>query len=276
MQKNVDPALETSRGYIAIKDIRIGHKIDVTDIELRELPQNYIGTDTLEMKDVLGHYAQVEISKNDLIRAQKLTLELPSQINSIGKKENNTTEEFVQDTLNDTISVPLSLFKNPDTTLHSGDQIDLIGISVLGGERPQFSTRYIALHVQVNGFMKEGKKISEISSASTDEKTGATSTALADEIILTMTPIEISRMLSMYYRAQELNNNRVHNPRDSYQGHLWMVKSNPQTHDDTLKLGMMHPKVVHKQPKSPVRNTAVLPPLPKLVSTPTQIITYEK
>jgi len=203
-----------------------------------------------------------------------LTLDLPSKINSIEKRENNDTEEFVQNTLHDTISVPLSLFKNPDTTLRSGDQIDLIGISALGDEKPQFATRYIAPHVRVNGFMKEGKKLPEISSISTDDKTGLTTSALADEIILEMTPVEISRMLSMYYRAQELNNNRVHNPRDSYQGHLWMVKSNLQTHDDALKLGMMNPKVTHK-PKPAVRQS-VLPPLPKLVSTPTPMITYEK
>lgn len=274
MQKSAIPALETSKGYIAIKNISIGHKIDLNDIELRELPQSYIGTDALEMKDILGHYAQVEIAMNDLIRAQKLTLDLPSKINSIEKRENNATEEFVQNTLHDTISVPLSLFKNPDTTLRSGDQIDLIGISALGDEKPQFATRYIALHVRINGFMKEGKKLPEISSVSTDDKTGLTTSALADEIILEMTPIEIARMLSMYYRAQELNNNRVHNPRDSYQGHLWMVKSNLQTHDDALKLGMMNPKVTHK-PKPAVRQS-VLPTLPRLVSTPTPMITYEK
>jgi hypothetical protein len=272
MQKDAIAQTKTSRGYVAIKDINIGHKIDLNDIELRELPQSYIGTDTLEMKDILGHFAQVDISKNDLIRAEKLTL--TSKAVTLSKVEENTKEAVIQNNLNDTVSVPLNLFKNPDTTLHNGDHIDLIGISLTGDEKPFFTTRYIALNVAVIGFMKEGKKLTKISSVSTDSKTGATTPALADEIILEMNPREISRMLSMYYRAQELNNNRVHNPHDSYQGHLWMVKSNLQTHDDALKLGMMNPKVTHK-PK-PVVRQSVLPPLPKLVSTPTQMITYEK
>jgi hypothetical protein len=272
MQKDAIAQTKTSRGYVAIKDINIGHKIDLNDIELRELPQSYIGTDTLEMKDILGHFAQVDISKNDLIRAEKLTL--TSKAVTLSKVEENTKEAVIQNNLNDTVSVPLNLFKNPDTTLHNGDHIDLIGISLTGDEKPFFTTRYIALNVAVIGFMKEGKKLTKISSVSTDSKTGATTPALADEIILEMNPREISRMLSMYYRAQELNNNRVHNPHDSYQGHLWMVKSNLQTHDDALKLGMMNPKVTHK-PKPAVRQSA-LPPLPKLVSTPTQMITYEK
>jgi hypothetical protein len=272
MQKDAIAQTKTSRGYVAIKDINIGHKIDLNDIELRELPQSYIGTDTLEMKDILGHFAQVDISKNDLIRAEKLTL--TSKAVTLSKVEENTKEAVIQNNLNDTVSVPLNLFKNPDTTLHNGDHIDLIGISLTGDEKPFFTTRYIALNVAVIGFMKEGKKLTKISSVSTDSKTGATTPALADEIILEMNPREISRMLSMYYRAQELNNNRVHNPHDSYQGHLWMVKSNLQTHDDALKLGMMNPKVTHK-PKPAVRQS-VLPPLPKLVSTPTPMITYEK
>jgi hypothetical protein len=272
MQKDAIAQTKTSRGYVAIKDINIGHKIDLNDIELRELPQSYIGTDTLEMKDILGHFAQVDISKNDLIRAEKLTL--TSKAVTLSKVEENTKEAVIQNNLNDTVSVPLNLFKNPDTTLHNGDHIDLIGISLTGDEKPFFTTRYIALNVAVIGFMKEGKKLTKISSVSTDSKTGATTPALADEIILEMNPREISRMLSMYYRAQELNNNRVHNPHDSYQGHLWMVKSNLQTHDDALKLGMMNPKVTHK-PKPAVRQSA-LPPLPKLVSTPTPMITYEK
>jgi hypothetical protein len=272
VQKSTAVPVETSKGYIAIKDIDVGHKIDLEDIELRELPKSYVGTDTLEIKDVFGCYAQAKITKNDLIRADKLTVTAESIV--VSHNEQNTTMGIVENNLHDTISVPLSLFKNPDTTLHSGDQIDLIGISALGEEKPQFTTRYIALHVLVSGFMKEGKKLSEMSSVSTDAKTGVTTSSSADEIILDMGPIEISRMLSMYYRAQELNNNRVHNPHDSYQGHIWMVKSNLQANDNVIKLGMMKPAIVHKAKR--VINKIMSYPLPKLESIPTQMITYEK
>ncbi|HEX5624154.1 MAG TPA: SAF domain-containing protein [Sulfuricurvum sp.] len=270
------PVEKNIAAYVAAKNIQAGQKIALSDVELRSLPESYVGKEALSMAEIVDHYARVSITKSDLIRSEKLTATMVSPqspiIDENRSGEGNTTQEMM---VHDRISLPLNVFKNPDTTLHTGDRIDIVGIAEYGEEKRQFATRYIALHVAVGGFMKDGRKVAEIASVSVDEKTHVATRVFADEILLDMAPQEISRFLSLYYRSQGLNNDHAHNPNNLNQGHIWMVKCNSvlSESEQTAKVKMMH---ANSTVRPKVQASRPLPPLPKLVSAPRGIVSYEQ
>lgn len=268
-----------TRAYVAVKHIALGQKITLDDIELRSLPQDYVGSQPLDMTDIVDHYASVEIMKSDLIRSEKLSfvsVHPQAEVeNTNGASDENATKVY---TAHDVISMPLSVFKNPDTTLKNGEYIDILGMSVFGDEKPQFSTRYIALHVAVKGFLKEGKNVNEIVSVTVDEKTQAVSKVYADEILLDMPPRDIASFLSTYYRTQSLNNDRAHNVDSLYKGHMWMVKCNPVivTADESMKRKMMGSNTQNPQ-KPKATSLPSMASLPKLLVSPSSgIVSYEQ
>lgn len=270
-------AEKNTAAYVATRTIPSGEKIKIADIELRSLPADYVGENPLSMADIVDRHAAVDIIKSDLIRAEKLSLAAPSRpaADQNRSMDENATEKTVAAMLHDVISVPLAVFKNPDTSLRAGDRIDILGISDKGEEKRLFSTRYIALHVAVAGFMKEGQRVKEMVSIGMDEKTKTPIKVLADEILLDMSPREISRFLSLYYRSQELNNERSHNPNNLYRGHIWMVRSNPvvSEREEAAKMKMMGMPEAPLPKLLPSQN---LHPMPKLVSVPKGIVSYEQ
>ncbi|MGA9045749.1 SAF domain-containing protein [Sulfuricurvum sp.] len=262
--------------YVATKNIVTGQKITPDDIALRSLPYDYVGAEPLSMADIVDHYARVDIMKNDYLRFEKLSLKMPSMSEPIADAqkilENNSSKEGAT---HDVISIPLNVFKNPDTSLRVGDHIDIVGISEYGEEKHQFATHYIALNLSVSGFMKDGKKVETIVSVTIDEKTQASTKVLADEILLEMSPKEIGRFLSLYYRSQELNNDRSHNSNNLYQGHIWMIQCNSagSAAEEALKQKMMAGPTLPRHTK---HNTVrPLPALPKLIASPKGIVSYE-
>lgn len=280
--KNNDNAIASEKNipaFVAVKNIAFGQKISLGDIELRSLPKEYVGEDSVSMSDIIDHYASVEIMKNDLIRSNKIGLNMPVPEEIVSDVNRSTDGNITRNTvLHDMISLPLSVFQNPDSTLHSGELIDIVGMFVHGQDKPQFSTRYIALHVTVGGFMKDGQKVSSIASVSVDEKTHAATKVFADEILLDMSPRDIGSFLNLYYKSQELNNDRAHNPNNLYQGHMWMVKCNSvgSTVDEAMKRRMMNIQMgAIKKPKLPVQPSFTR--LPKLILAPERgIVSYEK
>ncbi|MBN2869560.1 MAG: SAF domain-containing protein [Campylobacterales bacterium] len=272
-----DTAEKRVAAYVAAKNIAAGQKIALDDIELKSFPADYAGNDPLPMAQIVERYASVAIMKNDLIGTEKLTATLPPlQDTDANHSANTPPAEIVHDAVHDVISVPLHVFKNPDTSLRRGERIDILGIADYGEEKRQFATRYLAVRVGVAGFMKNGKKSDGIVSVTVDEKTKAETKVLADEILLDMPPQDIGRFLSLYYRSQELNNDRSHNRGNLNQGHIWMVKSNPEIPEgeEAAKVKMMSPSYTPPRPKphssQPVR------PMPPLVSVPKGIVTYEQ
>ncbi|MDD5717748.1 MAG: SAF domain-containing protein [Sulfuricurvum sp.] len=280
--KNEDatPSSENNvAAYVAAKEIRLGQKITQSDVELRSLPRDYIGQEPLSIADIVDHYARVGITKNDLIRPEKLTLQFQAQQEPTAEENVSAMDTSVSGNVmqHDAISLPLNVFKNLDTTLRKDEYIDIVGISEYGEEKHQFATRYIGVHVLVGGFMKEGKKINEMVSVTVDEKTQATSKVVADDIILNMSPQDISRFLSLYYRSQELNNDHSHNADNLYRGHIWMVKSKPivSANENLIKFKMMNVNTVPRHKAKP-QLSQNLPPLPKLISASRGIVTYEQ
>lgn len=280
--KNNDNAIASEKNipaFVAVKNIAFGQKISLGDIELRSLPKEYVGEDSVSMSDIIDHYARVEIMKNDLIRSNKIGLNMPVPQEIVSDENRSIDGNITRNTvLHDMISLPLSVFQNPDTTLHSGELIDIVGMFIHGEDKPQFSTRYIALHVTVGGFMKDGQKVSSIASVTVDEKTHATTKVFADEILLDMSPRDIGSFLNLYYKSQELNNDRAHNPNNLYQGHMWMVKCNSagSTVDEAMKRRMMNIQMgAIKKLKLPVQPSFAT--LPKLILAPERgIVSYEK
>lgn len=265
--------------FVASRNIPVGQKITLDDIEKRSLPKEYVGEQPLAIGDIVEHYASVDIMKSDLIRSEKMGLvALPEPMRSAD--ENASFEEKVADKVmvHDMISLPLNVFKNPDTTLHVGERIDILGISEYGEVKPQFATRYIALSVKVGGFMKDGQAVDKIASVTVDEKTQAATKVMADEILLDMAPPEIGRFLSLYYRSQVLNNDHAHNANNLFQGHIWMVKCNPgiSVREESQKQRMMNPVAVArpKVKRPPLPSMASLPPL--TLARPKGIVSYEQ
>lgn len=280
--KNNESAIASEKNipaFVAVNNIASGQKISLGDIELRSLPKEYVGEDSLSMSDIIDHYAVVNIMKNDLIRSNKIGLNMPVPEEEVSDAnhsiDGNITRNFV---LHDMISIPLSAFQNPDTTLHAGELIDIVGMFVYGEDKPEFSTRYIALHVTVGGFMKDGQKINSIASVTVDEKTHVATKVFADEILLDMSPRDIGNFLNLYYKSQGLNNDRAHNPNNLYQGHMWMVKCNSvvRRDDEAIKRRMMNTQMTAiSKPKRSVQPSFA--ELPKLILAPERgIISYEK
>jgi hypothetical protein len=264
--------------YVAIKNIAAGQKITLNDIELRPISEEYAGRQPLAIADIVEHYASVDITANDIVRAEKVSLQSVSPHTVV--VDNNQafdTNMTNKNLVHDRISLPLSVFKNPDSTLHAGERLDIIGMAEYGDVKQQFATRYIALHVTVGGFMKDGQSVNQIASVIVDEKTKAVTKVFADEILLDMAPQEIGRFLSLYYRSQTLNNDRAQNPNNLYQGHIWMVKCNPvvSVGEEGAKQKMMSAIVPSRLKIQGVLSSA-LPPPPKFISAPKGIVSYEQ
>lgn len=276
LQETIEPEKSV---FVARIPIHKGEKITANNIVLRSLPVSYTGPNPLGMGQIIGNYAAVEIMGSDLITLQKLSAK---PLDENGTETGDTVTPLSVQTVPgdaDRFSIPLNLFKNPDMSLRSGDMIDIIGIGIDPGEQKHFQPRYLALGVKIGGFLKNGKPVESIVSISEDPKTHEAIPSAADSIVLGLNPSQINRMLSLYYSAQEINNNRAYNPNNLYQGHIWMVRCGTDPEADRAKYeGMNSPELSSPLPRTQIRTGNSKPvQKPKSPSEPRHaIVTYEQ
>lgn len=212
--------------YVATKSLSIGDKITAKDITISSLPQSYLSFTPLTQAEIVGRYASVEIFINEPFRPEKLSLKKPDEkaMQAVIVPELKEDVELKQ-LSTDSISIPMSVFKNLDHSLKSGEFIDIVAVLPKKNKKNdyQFTTKYIALHVPIRSFVSNTRLIDKMMTKVYDNKSKEVNILLADTVVLEMTPKDIKNFFPMYYKTQELNAQRVHTTKEN-RGHLWMVR----------------------------------------------------
>ena len=239
--------------YVSAKHLNRGDLINPDDIEKAFLPKSYLAFTPLTKSEIIGRYADVEIFKKEPLRKEKISLSKPLVEKMLVKHSTKKAPlvEKIDYVKRDTITVPLSIFKNIDSTLKKGDSIDIVSVKIKTKKDVNtYSTKYVALKVKIHGFMSDFKSVKKYVFSRKD------GVGVADSVVFEMNPDEIKNFLSVYYTTQELNAKRVFSSKTNG-GHLWMVKrsSVKDDKDDKIKKRMLidHIQTVYKRRKAPAR-----------------------
>ncbi len=247
--------------FVAAKNIKKGEQLNADALKKARLPKSYIGFTPLTDAEIVGRYANVNIYKDEPIRAEKIAQTPPSiqtqqHIQPVASKTNvkPLVNKKVEQLDKDTLSLALSVFKNQDSSLRAGDFVD-IACALSSTKKPDvFYTKYVALHVRINNFVSNGTVTDKPLSYTAKKQV-----IKADTIVLQMSPKEIKNFLALYYKTQALNNNRVYNTRN-YGGQLWMIKT-PKEIDAKLQkqkeLLLVDRKISKKQRKKYVQRAKI-------------------
>lgn len=217
--------------YVSATDIKKGDMLGANNIQLSHLPKSYVGTEALTQEEIIGHYATMDMLKNEPLRIEKLSLKKPQdEVQLITASDANTStseEKELQEISSDTFPIAMDLFQNIDKSLKKGDYIDIVSVLPKRGEgnEYEFSTHYIALHVQISS-------IAFPYTPPQDEKSKVKPVSIPGSLVLHMEPKEIKNFLKLYYTVQNINNNRVYNEQNK--GHLWMIKCS-ETSDEEIE-----------------------------------------
>ncbi|SFV66717.1 hypothetical protein MNB_SM-4-1235 [hydrothermal vent metagenome] len=222
--------------FTASKTLKKGSLIGGHDIVAIKVSKAYMPFTPLTQSEIISRYTSVDILAGEQFRKEKISLVKP-QLRQTTQKEISTlkevvTEEFDPTVANDMITLPLSLFRNIDNTLKKGDYIDILSIKNKNSKNKEtsFETKYIAVHISIDSFVHQYQSVTSFVSLDDDEKI-----VMADSVVFEMNPRDIKNLLSLYYKAQELNTNRVHNINKTNSGHLWMVKCSKTLDASTQK-----------------------------------------
>ena len=206
--------------YVAKNNIVRGKMITAEDLELSKLPKSHLLTTPLSDVEIIGRYANVDIYAKELIRAEKLALLEPKEQEVVKNKEVKISQESSEEEVvkPDTLTLPLSLFQNLDTTLKAGERIDIVSIlpKKLQSRDEDFDTKYVATGVIIDSF------VFGVTTLKTPVMEAEKSLVYADSVVFAMSPKEIKNFFELYYKSQGINANRVYNKENK--GHLWMVK----------------------------------------------------
>lgn len=251
--------------YVAKTAINEGTQIDMKQLEIRNISSDTPGIESLVMSEVVGMYAKSDILAQEMIRQDKLS-KTPI-VEAIQKEETLEIEQNVSSGL-DTITLPASVFKNIDSELKTGDRVDIVGIeSTTKPEGKDIHSRYIATNVNILRLLQaqpapQGEKDTE----------AAPPLPRVEKVVLEMSPGQISRFLSYYYRSLALNQERSYNADNQFMGHMWIVRAGNNLVMNAEKARLMGDAKVRTK-------TAPLPRLPMLVherKPVSGIIVYEK
>jgi len=183
-------------------------------------------------------------------------------------KDTNSTQKKLT-TTNDTIAIPLSLFKNKDSSLRAGNFVDIVSIvpKQLKNRELSFTTKYIAIHVPINSFISQNvttssytRTITITSTTSAKKKVTTTKVIEADTIVLDMSPKDIKNFLALYYKSQALNDKRAYNTQN-YGGQLWIVNAATNVDKELQKqkeqLLLDRKKVIKKRVRKHVQTVSI-------------------
>ncbi|QOP42206.1 SAF domain-containing protein [Sulfurimonas marina] len=218
--------------FVTTRDIQKGELLSANTIKKAKLPQEYLVGMPLTASEIIGRYAVVDIFKNEPIREQKIALVKPQEQNSsvVIKSKVQQEKPELKDEVFDTVSIPISVFKNIDTSLRKGDKIDIVSVeNTQKGREIDFKTKYIALNITIDSFVANGKMTNSYLSSYVEGKP-----VFAQNIILEISPKDIKNFLMLYYKTQALNGNRVYNTKGN-SGHLWIVKCSKVQDEDIQK-----------------------------------------
>lgn len=251
--------------YVSKAEIQKGMLVKNEDMQKKLFPKSAVSFSPLMPEEIIGKYAKVDFLVGEPYRTEKLTLK--KGVDQV-KKQNDvviSSEEKSMSISNDSVSLSLNLFKNSDYSLKSGDFIDIVSVKEeKNRDKNAFSTTYVALHVKILSFSKDGVTQSSYQKyiVTKDKK----EKVVADSIVLDMPPEDIKNLLIAYYSTQEFNAKRVYSSKNNI-GHLWMIKTKDVIDNKAQMMKqdlMLDKKVVHKKV------------ITKRKASPKVLITYEK
>jgi len=243
---------ESIEVFVAAKNLKIGDLLDAHAITKAKFPKSHVSFIPLRDSEIMHRYARVDIYKDEPIRTEKISATKPVEQKYERQhiRKNiplltalNSSSKINQIT-QDTISVSLSLFKNNYTLLSTDDYVDIVTAipSDTKKSNESFHTKFIALHVKIVGFLSHTKAVKTMIIYNEKQQP-----VKADTIVLVMSPKEIKNFLAVYYKTQQLNNNRVYNT-NNYGGQLWLIKT-PKVIDEKIYAQKKHFMVDQKKYK---------------------------
>ena len=256
IKQDTTPKVETVDVYVTSRNISKGEKITVNDIHQASLPKSYVTFTPLVAAEIVGHYVKIAMFADEPLRAEKLSSEKPEEkvvatkqtIKRVEKKVESADENLSQyDNNKDTLTMPLSLFKNIDESLKAGDFIDIVTVVPKKNSKENgFDTKYVAVHLLINSFVSNTQRINRVVSVG---KEGAITRANA--VVFDILPGDVKNILATYYKTQVLNMNNIYNTSRDNRGHLWMIKStsklNPEIQKYKKKMLVDHVPVYKKK-----------------------------
>jgi len=224
LNKYVETHIEV---YISTHPLSRGDMIGVQDIKISSLPKSYIGFTPLTKAEIIGRYVSVDMLGQEPMRPEKITQTKPSD-KLISKKDRSSeinTNKKVETINGDTIAISMSVFRNLDTSLKKGDFIDIVSVKPKSMKKnnKEFTTKYIALHVEINSFIANSKPVTKLLVPKYNKNNKNIGFDVADSVVIEMSPKNIKNFLAMYYTTLSMNANRVNTTKKN-NGHLWMVK----------------------------------------------------
>ena len=243
------PTLEV---FVAAKKIEKGSYIDADSLKRARIAKQFLPQKPLLDTEIVGRYANVDIYKDEPFRIEKLSDEKPREKKAAPQQPKQLTylQEDIQDdnkTTSDTLTLPLSLFKNIDPTLRKGDVVDIVSVTYTQNKERQksFATKYVAIQIPIHAFIMDNQQTTDYLQKDAE---GVAHTA--QNITLKLTPKEIKNLLALYYKTQALNQNRVYNT-NNYGGQLWLVKSSKTLDTAILKMkeNMLFDRKTYVKPK---------------------------
>lgn len=236
-----------------------GEKIGPEHLENKAFLKNSVTFKVPMTEEILGKYANTDMLESEPIRLEKVTLNTALFIDKPIDKNETSLKKYEEIVFsNNSVTLPMSLFRNSDYSLKSGDFIDIATVKEMAsGEK--FQTVYTALHVPVLAFGFKGDLKPSFTQMFTINK--EVKKEFADSIVLDMSPKEIKNFLASYYGAQEFNEKKVHNKDNT--GHLWMVKTHKNVLDAHVKekegflVDVKPPKQKYDAPKKSASSVVV-------------------
>ncbi len=231
-KQKLQPAKQEVVVYVAKTNLKKGTLLTYKDIQKRVFPKNYILFSPLIPEEIIGKYTKIDLSANEPFRRDELTLHknIKESVSDLNSKNNNTIKIS-----NDSVSLSLDIFRNIDYTIKSGDYIDIA--CTRENSKNDFKTVYVALHIKIISFFRNGlpQKAYHDFVVTKDGK----KKAVADTIVLDMSPQDIKNLLTAYYTTQKLNARRVFVDKNR-SGQLWMIKTkikiNPKIESEKSRL----------------------------------------
>lgn len=192
--------------YVAKDTIKKNTLIEEKHLKQTTTARQYILTNPLIKKEIIGKYAKETIYKNEAFLKEKL-------LNKIEQKEEKKSS---LDYKYNSYNMDLKLFQNPNFSLQPNDIIKIISVYPKGKkDKNDFSVQYVAKNIKVLGFMRDGyvsnksiikKKIKKLVKKKQVEEI---IDIKADEILLDMKQEVLLSLINDYNKGKQ----------------LWMVKS---------------------------------------------------
>lgn len=150
-QTTLEDSNKKVKVYVAREPIKKNKEITLNDVKEHFITKQELLTKPLNIKEILGKFAVVDIFRNELFIKEK-----------ISEKPIETEEKEFLKHQNNSYNIAFRFFRNPNYTLIKGDLIDIVtSYQETDNKLPEFATQYIGKDIKVLGFIHNGQAIAK-------------------------------------------------------------------------------------------------------------------